>query len=83
MGTIGILLTPKIEVLDLFDPVMALTYHNPYLKLPSDGGTVDVDSRARLLARFKVQIGGTSMAGRIALAKAGDIQPLTLGRLYE
>ena len=54
MGTIGILLTPKIEVLDLFDPVMALTYHNPYLKLPSDGGTVDVDSRARLLARFKV-----------------------------
>lgn len=85
-GILGIIMGLRTTAPDVFDPVMALTYDNPYLGMPMGGSTLSAADRARLMAFMKVRLGdirGADDVGKIALAGAGDTHLLMRGRLYE
>ncbi|EOO03487.1 hypothetical protein UCRPA7_951 [Phaeoacremonium minimum UCRPA7] len=85
-GLLGIIMGLRTTAPDVFDPVMALTYDNPYLGMPMGGSTLSAADRARLMAFLKVRLGdirGADDVGKIALARTADTHPLMRGRLYE
>ena len=85
-GLLGIIMGLRTTAPDVFDPVMALTYDNPYLGLPLGGSALSAADRARLLAFLKVRLGdvkGADSVGKVALARSADTHPLMRGRLYE
>ncbi|RFU28900.1 hypothetical protein B7463_g7423, partial [Scytalidium lignicola] len=85
-GLIGLFVNLAIKAPDVFDPVMGLTYGNPYLGLPGDASVLDATDRARILGGLKVRLGdvkAVDSVGRIALGKAGKVLPISKGKLYD
>lgn len=85
-GLAGILVNIAIKAPDVFDPVIGLTYGNPYLKLPSEGSILNATDRARMLGTLKVRLGdvkGVDSVGKIALGKMGEVRPISKGKEYE
>lgn len=86
IGAIGILTSLTLKAPDVFDPVIGLTYGNPYLATPNYGSNMGATERARMLKGLKVRLGdikSNDQIGRIALGRIGQVQPIVGGKLYQ
>lgn len=86
MGIAGMWLGHYVKGPDVFDPLMGLTYNNPYLNIPGSHSTLSASGRARLLADVTVRLGDVhpySEIGKIGLGQTAEVKPLVERRLYE
>ena len=71
---------------DVFDPIMGLSYNNPYFTLPSNSSSMDSTTRARLLRNIKVRfrdVQGDENIGRLAFTNEVSGPGPKAGRLYD
>jgi hypothetical protein len=86
VGIAGMWLGHHVKGPDVFDPLMGLTYNNPYLNIPGHHSTLSASDRARLLAGLTVRLGDVhpySELGKISLGQTAQVKRLVKGRLYE
>lgn len=85
VGVAGICVRFKTFAPNMFDPVAALTYSNPYISLTGrEYDPLDADERANLLGDKRVQIGEVDdyKGVKAVFGEAGYVTPLRLGIPY-
>ena len=85
-GLIGIFASLAIRGPDIFDPVIGLTYGNPYLAISGYGSALSATERAKMLGELRVRLGdvkSVDQIGRVALGKTEDVLPIMEGKFYE
>ncbi|KAL2811245.1 hypothetical protein BJX63DRAFT_433537 [Aspergillus granulosus] len=85
IGVAGILVRLKTLAPNMFDPVIGLTYSNPYISLTGrDDNPLDADDRAHLLGDKRVQLGQVDdyKGVKAVFGEAGYVTPLRLGVPY-
>ncbi|KAF2867899.1 hypothetical protein BDV95DRAFT_164677 [Massariosphaeria phaeospora] len=84
-GSAALVLKHKTLAPEVFGFVTSMTYHNPYVKVPNGGSTLDAMERARLLKDVDVYVAdvqGDEDVGHIAFAAGVTLRKLERGRLY-
>ena len=56
-GLVGIFASLAIRGPDVFDPVIGLTYGNPYLAISGYGSALSATERAKMLGELRVRLG--------------------------
>lgn len=85
VGVAGIVVRLKTLAPNMFDPVVGLTYNNPYISANGkDYDPLDADERARLFSKKTVQLGEVDdyKGIKAVLGEAGYVAPLRLGVPY-
>ncbi|KAL4918470.1 hypothetical protein BDW62DRAFT_200848 [Aspergillus aurantiobrunneus] len=85
IGVAGVWVRLKTMVPNMFDPVIGLTYNNPYISLTGrDYDPLDADGRANLLGEKRVQLGEVDdyKGVKAVFGEAGYVMPLRLGVPY-
>ncbi|KAL2862561.1 uncharacterized protein BJX67DRAFT_295101 [Aspergillus lucknowensis] len=85
IGIAGICVRLKTIAPNMFDPVIGLSYGNPYMSLTGkDDDPLDADERANLLRDKRVQLGQVDdyKGVKAVFGEAGYVTPLRLGVPY-
>ncbi|KAL3478359.1 hypothetical protein BJX99DRAFT_245525 [Aspergillus californicus] len=85
IGIAGICVRLKTLAPNMFDPVIGLTYGNPYISLTGrDDDPIDADDRANALSNKVVQLGEVDdyKGVKAVFGEAGYVTPLRLGVPY-
>ncbi|KAL3460034.1 hypothetical protein BJX64DRAFT_278779 [Aspergillus heterothallicus] len=85
VGVAGICVRLKTLAPNMFDPVVGLTYGNPYMSLTGrDDDPIDADERASIIRDKTVQLGEVDdyKGVKVVFGEAGYVTPLRLGVPY-
>jgi hypothetical protein len=85
MGMIGICVGFRTSVPDMFDPLISLTYDNPYIPLFRARGPLDASDRGRLLGDLRLRLGDGSpdaAIGKVVFGEGTQVEAIEKSRLY-
>lgn len=84
-GLIGICLGFRTAAPDVFDPVISLTYDNPYISLCNARGPLEAGDRGRLLRNLRLRLGDGSIEatiGKVVFGEVTQVEAFDKDRLY-